>query len=183
MEALVGEDGIRFLEKRAAQLERAADLLKVNPEEVAERIERLLATQKEMERKLAALERQSAEADAQALARSALDVDGTRLLVARRDVDVDALRALAQRLKGKLGSAVIVLATSQRGKANLVGAVTKDVAARGISARDLLAPGARLLGGGAGGKPELAISGGPSAERIDQAMEAVARAARDALTR
>ena len=183
VEALVGEDGIRFLEKRAAQLERAADLLKVNPEEVAERIERLLATQKEMERKLAALERQSAEADAQALARSALDVDGTRLLVARRDVDVDALRALAQRLKGKLGSAVIVLATSQRGKANLVGAVTKDVAARGISARDLLAPGARLLGGGAGGKPELAISGGPSAERIDQAMEAVARAARDALTR
>jgi hypothetical protein len=51
-----------------------------------------------------------------------------------------------------------------------------------VSARDLLAPGARLLGGGAGGKPELAVSGGPSAERLEEAIEAVAHAARTALT-
>ena len=54
---------------------------------------------------------------------------------------------------------------------------------RGISARDLLAEGAQMLGGGAGGKPELAISGGPSADRLDDAIEAVARAAKSALTR
>ncbi|HET7481473.1 MAG TPA: DHHA1 domain-containing protein, partial [Actinomycetota bacterium] len=68
-----------------------------------------------------------------------------------------------------------------QGRANLVGAVTKDLAARGISARDLLAPGAALLGGGAGGKPDLAISGGPSADKLEEAIEAVARAARAAL--
>jgi alanyl-tRNA synthetase len=61
--------------------------------------------------------------------------------------------------------------------------VTKDLAERGISARDLLAPGAALLGGGAGGKPDLAISGGPSADRLDEAMALVAHAARDVLTR
>jgi alanyl-tRNA synthetase len=77
----------------------------------------------------------------------------------------------------------VVLGASGEGRANLVGAVTKDLTGRGVSARDLLAPGAELLGGGAGGKPELAISGGPVAERLDEAIEAVARTARDALMR
>jgi alanyl-tRNA synthetase len=101
--------------------------------------------------------------------------------VARRDVGVDALRSLAQTLKGRLGSAVIVLGTAGEGRANLVGAVTKDLTEKGVSARDLLAPGAAVLGGGAGGKPDLAISGGPSADRLEEAIEAAARAARDLL--
>jgi alanyl-tRNA synthetase len=183
VEALVGEEGLRFLEGRAQTLERAAELLKVKPDEVAARIERLLQTQKEMERRLAEVERTGAEADARSLAEAAADLDGTRLVVARRDVGVDALRSLAQKLKGMLGSAVVVLGAAGEGRANLVGAVTKDIAERGISARDLLAPGAALLGGGAGGKPELAVSGGPSAERLEEAIEAVAKAARDALSR
>ncbi len=181
VEALVGRDGIRYLERRAAALERAAELLKVNPDDVAARIEKLLSTQKEMERRLAEIEKGAAESDADTLIRSAIDVDGSRLVVARRDVGVDALRSLAQTLKGRLGSGVIVLGTVGQGRANLVGAVTKDLAERGISARDLLAPGAELLGGGAGGKPDLAISGGPSSERLEEAIEAVAKAARAAL--
>jgi alanyl-tRNA synthetase len=181
VEALVGRDGIRFLERRAATLERAAELLKVNPDEVAERIEKMLATQKDMERRLAEIEKGAAESDADTLIQSAIDVDGSRLVVARRDVGVDALRALAQTLKGRLRSGVIVLGTAGQGRANLVGAVTKDLAEKGISARDLLAPGAELLGGGAGGKPDLAISGGPSSERLEEAIEAVAKAARAAL--
>jgi alanyl-tRNA synthetase len=182
VEALVGIEGVKFLEKRANALAEVADMLKATPDEVAGRVERLLATQKEMERKIAEVERGSAESDAATLVDSAVDVDGSRLVVARRDVGVDALRALAQSLKGKLGSGVIVLGTAGDGKANLVGAVTKDLAQKGISARDLLAPGAALLGGGAGGKPDLAISGGPSADKIDEAIESVARAAKDALS-
>jgi alanyl-tRNA synthetase len=181
IEALVGREGLDHLQRRAAMLERAADMLRANPDEVAEKIERLLATQKDMERRLEELDRRSSETDASSLVENATDVDGSRLVVARRDVGVDALRSLAQRLKSKLGSGVVVLGTADEGRANLVGAVTKDLAERGISARDLLAPGAALLGGGAGGKPELAISGGPSADRIEEAIEAVANAARRAL--
>jgi alanyl-tRNA synthetase len=183
VEALVGSEGLEYLRRRVAVLERAADTLKTNPEDVADRVERLLQTQRDMERRLAQIERRSAETDADALAGSATDVDGTRLVVARRDIGVDGLRALAQTLKGRLGSAVIVLGTGGEGRANLVGAVTKDLVERGISARDILAPGAGLLGGGAGGKPDLAISGGPSAERLEEAITAVAQAARDALAR
>jgi alanyl-tRNA synthetase len=181
IEALVGDEGLRWLERRAQILDRAAELLKASPDEVADRIERLLAQQKELEKKVAEVERAGAESDADALADAAQDVNGTRLVVARQDAGVDVLRQLAQKLKGRLQSAVVVLGTAEKGRANLVGAVTKDLASRGISARDLLAPGAALLGGGAGGKPELAISGGARADKLDEALEAVASAARDAL--
>ena len=183
IEALVGEHGLGFLKRRVDVLQRTADALRSSPEEVAERVERLLEHQKELERKLGAVESASADADAAELAQTAADLDGTRLVVARRDTGVDNLRQLAQKLKGALGSSVIVLGTVNDGKANLVAAVSKDVVARGISARDLLAPGAGLLGGGAGGKPELAISGGPAGDKIDEAIEAVAAAARSALAR
>ena len=183
VEALVGQEGVDHLARRAAELERAAHLLRSKPEEVAERVERLLAQGKEMERKLAEVDKKGAEVDAAALADGAIDVDGTRLVVARRDLPVDALRSLAQSLKGRLGSAVIVLGSAGDGRANLVGALTKDLVERGLSARDLLKPGADLLGGGGGGKPDLAISGGSKAEAIDSAIEAVAAAARDAVRR
>ncbi len=181
VEALVGREGLRFLERRVAVLDRAAEALRSSPDEVAERVERLLATHKEMERRVSEIARRSAESDAASLAETALDINGTRLVVARRDVGVDSLRALAQSLKGRIGSGVVVLGTADRGKANLVGAVTKDLVDKGLSARDLLGPGSQLLGGGGGGKPDLAISGGPQADRLDEAIEAVAHGVKEAL--
>jgi alanyl-tRNA synthetase len=181
VEALVGRDGIDHLARRASMLEQTAHLLRAQPDEVAERVERLLAQSKEMERKLADVERKGADADAASLADAAVDVDGTRLVVARRDLTVDALRSLALNLKGRLGSAVIVLGSAGEGRANLVGAVSKDLVGRGLNARDLLKPGADLLGGGGGGKPDLAISGGSNSQAIDDAIEAVAAAAKDAI--
>ena len=181
IEALVGDEGLEHLRRRAHALERVAASLKATPDEVAERVEKLVATQKDMERRLAAVERQSEAEDAAALVEDAIDVNGSRLLVIRRDGDVDALRSLAQTLKGRLGSGIVILGTAQAGRANLIGAVTKDLVERGVSARDILAPGSKLLGGGGGGKPDLAISGGPAADKLDDALEAASRAARDAL--
>jgi alanyl-tRNA synthetase len=183
IEALVGREGLAFLERRVQILDRAAELLKATPDEVADKLERLLATHKEMERKVAELDRKSAESEAAGMAESAVDVDGARLVVARRDLDVDSLRSLAQSLKSKLGTGVVILGAAGEGRANLVGAVSKDLVNKGLSARDLLAPGAKLLKGGAGGKPDLAISGGPAADKIDEAIAASGQAARDALGR
>src|SRR5687767_2114821 len=112
VEALVGREGLEHLESRVAVLERAASLLKSKPDDVAEKVERLLGTHKEMERKVAEIERRSADSDAATLIESSLDVGGSRMVVARRDVGVDALRALAQSLKSRLGSGVVVLGTA-----------------------------------------------------------------------
>ncbi|MBK5227114.1 MAG: alanine--tRNA ligase [Actinobacteria bacterium] len=181
VEALVGSDGLDYLTRRVAVLERAAATLKTNPEEVADKVERLLQTSKDMERRLAEVERQKAAGDADSLAGAAEDLGGARLVVARRDDGVDALRQLALSLRGKLGSAVVVLGTATDGKANLVAAVSKDLVKNGLSARDLLTEGAKLLGGGGGGKPDLAISGGSNTENLDRALEVVAAAARESL--
>jgi alanyl-tRNA synthetase len=181
VEALVGPEGVQYLQRKVRVLERAAETLKTNPDDVAERVEKLVATQKDLERRIAEIERRSAASDAADLASSAEDVNGTRMVVARRDIGVDALRALAQKLKGELGSAVVLLGTEGENNANLVAGVTKDLVGRGISARDLLAAGAAVLGGGGGGKPELSISGGPNKEHLDAALQASAEAARAAL--
>jgi alanyl-tRNA synthetase len=181
IEALVGAEGLRFLEHRSQVLQASAALLKTTPDEVGARIERLLEQQRDMEKRLAEVDRASADTEAEEFAKSSLDVDGTRLVVARRDGEVDAVRQLAQKIKGRLGSSVVVLGTGAEGRANLVAAVSKDLVSRGVSARDLLAAGAPLLGGGAGGKPELAISGGRSSERLQEALDAVGAAARSAL--
>ncbi|MDQ3986552.1 MAG: alanine--tRNA ligase [Actinomycetota bacterium] len=181
VEALTGDEGLRFLERRSEVLQRAAELLRSPPEEVVDRIERLLAQQREMERRLAGVERASTEREAAELAARAEDLGGARLLVLRKDVEVDALRRLVQQVKGRLGSCIVVFGTGGAGRANLVAGVSKDLVERGISARDLLGAGAQLLGGGAGGKPELAISGGRSADKLDDALAAVAAAARAAL--
>ncbi len=183
VEALVGADGLRWLEDRVAVLDRAAGLLKANPEEVAERIERLLATHKELERQVASVSKASTESDAARLASEAAAEGDGHLVVARRDEPVDALRSLAQAVKGRLGRAIVVLGSSIDGKANLVAAVSKDLVAEGITARELLAPGATVLGGGAGGKPDLAVAGGAEGAKIDEALNAVASAARGSLTK
>ena len=181
IEALVGAEGLEHLRRRARSLEKIAADLKTSPDEAAERVEKLLASQKDMERRLAAVERQTEHADAAALAADATDVNGSRLLVLRREGEVDALRSLAQTLKGRIGSGIVILGTAQEGRANLIGAVTKDLVDRGVSARDILAEGSKLLGGGGGGKPDLAISGGPAADKLDAALDAASKAARAAL--
>jgi alanyl-tRNA synthetase len=182
VEALVGRDGLGLLERRAAALEKIASALKSPPDEAYERLERLLETHRDMERRIGEIERGDAEREAKALLDDAVDIDGVRLVVARRDLDVDALRALAQTLRSKLGSGVVVLGRAADGRANLIGAVTKDLVERGVSAKEFIAPGAAILGGGGGGKPDLAISGGPNADKIEEALETAARAARAAIT-
>ena len=103
VEALVGEEGLAYLKKKAAAFDEVAALLKATPDDVAEKLERMLKTQKEMERSLAAAQASSAEADAEELARDAAEVGGARVLVVRREGTVDALRALARALRAPLG--------------------------------------------------------------------------------
>ena len=183
IEALVGDEGLEHLRRRAAHLERIAEMLKSSPDEAAEKVERLMATQKDMERRLGKVQKETAATEASALAESAVEVNGARLIVARKDEDVDELRNLARSLRGTIGSGVIILGTAREGRANLVGAVTKDLIDRGVSARDIVGFGAAILGGGGGGKPDLAISGGPQEGRLDEALAAASDAAREALTR
>lgn len=94
----------------------------------------------------------------------------------------DDLRTLAAEIRGALSTgAVVVVGAANDGKAQLIGSVSEDLVARGVSARTILGDAAKAVGGGAGGGDDLAQAGGRDASRIDDALAMAAVAARSAL--
>jgi len=170
IEALTGSAALKYFDEEEAMLERAAELLRARPDEVPDRVARTLEELDELRGELKTLKRQSASQDAPALAAEARD----GVVVARRDGTTrDELRDLAVAVRDQPGVRAVVLGGEPEG-----GGVALVAAARkgsGISAPELLAEPARLVGGGGGGKnPEFAMAGGKDASRLD---EALARAA------
>lgn len=106
----------------------------------------------------------------------AREVAGTKLVVAVEDLEADALRPLAQDVAGRLENehgAAVVLGTGQRGKALLVAACSNNLLSRGVTAPELLEPAGKIVGGSAGGKPNLAFSGGRKGEAFAEALDAI----------
>jgi alanyl-tRNA synthetase len=173
IEALTGEGALEWIRRREQVLREIGEILK-GPEEVAvERLERLLAERKQLERRLSEIQSKLAGSRSSDLASRARRVNGVSVLAERVDgVDDKALLQIADQLRAKLGSAVVVLGTERDGKALLLAAVTKDVSGK-YKAGDIIKQIAPLVGGRGGGKPELAQAGGPDAARIGEALAKV----------
>jgi alanyl-tRNA synthetase len=184
VEALTGWAGLSYLNSQAEKLKQVAERLKTDPEKVLERLDRTLETLSSLQSQLNQQAAQGAQAQVkEILASDALrDVNGHRMVISlRKDASVDDLRKLATALRDELGSGVVVLGSTSNGKANLVAATSKDLVGKGISSSPFVSTGAKVLGGGGGGKPEMAVAGGPQAEQIGKALEAVEEEVRRAL--
>ncbi|MGH2759760.1 MAG: DHHA1 domain-containing protein, partial [Actinomycetota bacterium] len=179
VEALTGTEGLRWVNARLREAARAAELVRSTPDELVAGIERLLKTQKDLEREVAARERSGIGAAVAELVPTASESGSAKLVVARRPEAVGVLRDLAVAVRDKLGRGAVILGTTGEGKVNLVAAVTKDL---GVDAREILRSAAELIGGGAGGKPDLATAGGRRPEGLDEALDEARRAAEGALT-
>ena len=131
-------------------------------------IERLQDERRELERKLRALETQLAKQAAGALVDGAADVDGVKVLAAEFDGD---LREQADRLRDQLGTSVIVLVGKKGGKVQLLVAASKDIAGKRVHAGNLVRPLAKLVGGGGGGRPDMAQAGGKDPGGIPAVLE------------
>ncbi|HLI56909.1 MAG TPA: DHHA1 domain-containing protein, partial [Actinomycetota bacterium] len=155
-----------------------------DPDQVVDRLEKLLENTKALEAAVAQQRAAGLEDDVRAVLASP-DVarfGDAKLVVLRRDGrPVDEIRKLAITLRDRMGSAVAVVGTAGE-KANLVVAVSRDLVGSGVSAQTLLAPGAARLGGGGGGKPDLAVAGGSRVAELDAALGAVRQAAAAALS-
>ena len=105
------------------------------------------------------------------------DVNGVKFLgVSLEGVDMNELRNLGDDLKSKLGSGVIVLASVTEGKVNLMVAATDDVVAKGAHAGNIIKAAAPKVGGGGGGRPNMAQAGGKNPSGINEALEAAKEA-------
>jgi alanyl-tRNA synthetase len=127
-----------------------------------------------LEKQLSQLEGKLARNQAQDLVTAAKPVAGVPVLAARLDgLDPDGLRSVVDTLRDRLPSGVIVLGSAVDGRVNLVAAVSKDLTKRFPAGR-LVQEIARMVGGGGGGRPDLAQAGGKDASKLDEALAAVA---------
>ena len=185
VEAVVGPEALREINAEREWLYAAASALGTDPKGAADRARQLLERVRRLESEQGRKDKEQQRELGDRIAAEALDVEGVRLVARAEDLGADAMRALAQdvanRLDGERGAAV-VLATGQGGKALLVAACSKNLLAQGVTAPALLEPAAAIVGGGAGGKPNLAFSGGPKGEAHMKALQAVEPRLRELLS-
>jgi alanyl-tRNA synthetase len=173
IEAFTGLGAATWVQERRASLGRVLETLHVGEDQAVESIERLQADVKRLNRDVTQLKtRLAMGAGGSAPEEEATSVAGIAL--ARRkvsDLDKDALRALADSLKAKIKSGVVVLANQTDGKVQLVVAVTPDLTGR-VKAGQIVKELAPIVGGGGGGRPDFAEAGGKQPEHIDQMLTA-----------
>jgi alanyl-tRNA synthetase len=182
IEALTGGAAVAQEQAERARLAELLDELKVSPDRAVEAVARLQNEVRRLGRELQQARVKAAlGSGSQQVDDGARDVGGVRF-IARRVAEVDrtGLRELADRLKGGLGSGVVVLATEQDGKASFVVAVTKDLTSR-LRAGAIVNEIAPIVGGRGGGRPDFAEAGGKNADRIDDLLAASARVVKEML--
>ncbi len=172
IEAYTGSLGYEYLVELRGQLKTAADHLRVRPDGLGDAAAGLVARSKEQEDRIEAFEARTRSEEALDIIASAVSVGEFTVATALRDgLTPDALRQLAVQVRDRLQSGVALIGSQREGKASLVGVVTADLIARGVSAADFVGPAARLVGGGGSKDPELAQAGGPQGAEIAAALE------------
>jgi len=174
IEAVTGRGALQAIQTLRAQQEQAAALLNAPPEALSERVERLQAELKAAHKEIEALNRKLARESFQALLSEVVEIAGVPVLAARVDApDADTLREMADWFRDKMRGGVIVLGTVIEDKPLLIAATTKEMNARGIHAGKIVKQVAQIVGGGGGGRPDMAQAGGRDAGKLDEALAAV----------
>ncbi len=182
VEALTGTKAFGYLSQMRADMEAAASVLRSQPGQLIEAATSLSKRVRDQEERIEQFEAQARSAAAGSLLDAVEEHDGRRLLVASAGERApDALRALAFQLRDQLGTGVGVLGATNGGKGALIGFVSDDLVAAGLSAGELIGPAARVLGGGGSRDPQLAQAGGPNGDEIEAALEQARATAREAL--
>ncbi len=167
-------DHMRILEQR---LEAAARAAKASPLDLTEKLEKLVANERALEKELEELQRKLLTGEGggglEALLGQAREIAGAKVLGVRTEVtDRAALRELAEQLRDRLGDAIVMLGSEKDGKAQLVVMVSKSLTDR-FRAGDLIRPIAAIVGGSGGGRPDMAQAGGTDPSKLDEAVQAL----------
>jgi alanyl-tRNA synthetase len=170
IEALTGEAAVAFVQTMARTLREAAHLLKEKPEALTQRITKVVAEVKALEREIEQLKGRLSMAAVADAGSDVLDLDGVSVLVKNVEADSPAaLRDLMDRFKDRIRSGVVVLGATHDSKVMLIAGVTKDLTAR-FHAGNIIKQVAALVGGSGGGRPDMAQAGGSQPENLDAAL-------------
>ena len=173
IEGLTGEGALALVQAQESQLSAVAETLKATPAESANRIAQVLDNVKTLEKELARLKSKLAASQGDDLVSQTSDVNGVKVLAATLEgADITALRETMDKLKDKLKTAAIVLASVADGKVTLIAGVTADLTAK-VKAGELVNFVAQQVGGKGGGRPDMAQAGGTQPENLPAALDAV----------
>ena len=174
LEAVTGRAAERMLVDYAAKLDSLSRKLQTPVADLETRLDSFIQDNEELKRRLAALERTALRWEAENLLEHVADVDGVKVAVGRTSAtNSEAMREMGDFLKAKLTSVVVVLAAVVDDNPILMAMVTPDLVDRGLNAGRIAGDTAKVMGGGGGGRPEMAQAGGRNVEMLDQALRGV----------
>ncbi|MBE5061938.1 alanine--tRNA ligase [Lachnospiraceae bacterium DSM 108991] len=172
IEALTSKGLLRYYDELEEKLERSAKLLKTTPDKVEERLSHMISENKELHSQVESLKSQLAKESMGDVTDQVTEVKGMKFLAAKAPgADMNGLRDLGDQLKEKLGEGVVVLASDAGGKVNLMATATDGAVKAGAHAGNLIKVIASCVGGGGGGRPNMAQAGGKNPAGIDEALE------------
>ena len=167
IEALTGARALSHAQQADANFRKLADLLKTSPAEVVAKTEKLLGTLKETERELERLKLKLVDQGLSDALIQTRDINGVMVQIQRIDgLTIQELRAISDKLRNKVPSGVLILASAKEGKVSLLVIVTKDLTSR-IKAGDLAKYMAQEIQGSGGGRPDMAQAGGSHPDGLE----------------
>ena len=170
IEAVTGEAAYNLMNEQIGLLKEAAAKLKTNVKDVPTRIDALMAEIKQLHHENESLATKLGNIEAGNLVSKVKDINGVPVLVAKvQGIDMNNLRNMADELKQKLGSGIVVLGSTVDDKVNLIAGVTKDLMDKGFHAGKLMEVATRC-GGGGGGRPDMAQAGGKDPAKLEIAL-------------
>jgi alanyl-tRNA synthetase len=174
IEAVTGRGAEAFLGQRLAGLENIAKSLETTPEGVPEKVAGLIDELEKERKQTLALGRELARKEAESLLDRVETVNGVKVLAARvASGDQQVLREMADFLRDKLGSAIVVLGAVINDRPIFIATITPDLVKQGHNAGDIIKEVSRVAGGGGGGKPNFAQAGGRDKSKLDEALRLV----------
>jgi len=173
IEAVTGKGALTLVENEEQTLKQIMGVVNSGPLELVERVQQLVASNRTLEKQLGQLKAKMASSVGDELASQVIEINGTQVLVATLEkFNSKSLRDTVDRLKNKLGTTVIVLASINDGKVDLVVGVSKDLTKK-VTAGDLANMVAEQIGGKGGGRPDMAMAGGNDISAVPSALESV----------
>jgi len=173
IEAITGERAVERYQQANDALKRIAEMMKVSEPELVEQVEKVLAREHALEKQVEQLKNKLAQSAASDLEGQSRTVKNVRVLAARLDgMDRQQLRALADSLRNKWKTGVVVLASAEDSNIAIISAVTKDLTGK-VHAGKLVGAIAQAVGGKGGGRPDMAEGGGKDAAALPAALEKV----------
>ncbi|MDM8211594.1 alanine--tRNA ligase [Mediterraneibacter glycyrrhizinilyticus] len=177
IEALTSDGLMKYYAQIEETLKNAAHLVKATPENLADKITHLMAENKALHGEVESLKSKMAQEAAGDVMDQVTEIKGVKLLAARLDgIDMNGLRDLGDQFKAKLGDGVVVLASANDGKVSLMVTATDGAMKQGAHAGNLVKAIAGCVGGGGGGRPNMAQAGGKNPAGIPDALAKAAEA-------